>query len=84
MIASPPKVSREGFTALQREPYGIATGLPLQCNSAPAIVSGGPYGKKMTAFPVKNRCQKPSSSSVLEKPGEPYGITIADFRCRKH
>ena len=46
---------RKGLTGLQRGPYGNATRPPLHSQSSPAVLPGGPYGKKSGTFPDKFR-----------------------------
>ena len=68
--------SRGGLPALQRGPYCIATGLPLQPDGVPVVTSRGPYGSSPTVFLRENDCQKLAKFCVSKEPGGPPGVKM--------
>ena len=61
----PEKSCRKALPRLQRGPYGIATGGPLQPHKAAIATPGGPYGRKTGPFPDIKKIRNPRSGNAV-------------------
>mgnify|MGYP006894183006 CR=1 FL=1 len=73
------KPCRKALPALQRGPYGFATGLPLRFNGSPVATSGEPYGRKTAAFPTAKSSRETAKILASEPPGGLPGAASLDF-----